>query len=198
VTDPGTTTPSDEDVQSLRTRIRYHVAAGYLDPDEIVEAAVDWLTDEVEPGVAEPLARTMLAEEIAAHRAAQATWPARTDYDRLSAAFAELNSAGIVAREDFACCQTCGNAEIGDEIAEAGGDPHGYTYFHQQDTEGAVELGELYLCYGTVRPDGPSAAEVGREVVEVLRRHQLDPRWTGDVSKRIKVPMVWLRRSSRD
>lgn len=51
-----------------------------------------------------------------------------------------------MARQNFTCCQTCGLAEIDDEIevVRAEGRPvRGYAFFHQQDTAGAVEGGSL-------------------------------------------------------
>jgi hypothetical protein len=52
----------------------------------------------------------------------------------------------------FTCCGTCGAAEIGIEMDDfqdlSGREPKGYVFFHQQDTESAVESGSLYISYG--------------------------------------------------
>ena len=55
---------------------------------------------------------------------------------RLNRAFEALRRAHVVAEQDFACCNTCGHAEI-----EGGQGDLGYVFFHQQDTEGLVESG---------------------------------------------------------
>jgi hypothetical protein len=96
-----------------------------------------------EPEVVEPLAWRLVDTELAAHLAVQAGWPQVTDSDRLSAAFRDLDSGGIVAREDVACCQSCGHAEIGDELRD-GDTADGYVFYHRQDAQRAVEAGELY------------------------------------------------------
>ncbi|GAA3642822.1 hypothetical protein GCM10022267_31820 [Lentzea roselyniae] len=43
-----------------------------------------------------------------------------TDPERLTRAFAALREAGITARENFTCCRSCGESEIG---GEGGSDP---------------------------------------------------------------------------
>lgn len=63
----------------------------------------------------------------------------------LQGAFDQLEAAGIVARMDFTCCQTCGHAEIG--LEKEGGDPRGYTFFHHQDTQ-RICGGSVMLAFG--------------------------------------------------
>src|SRR5947209_6176645 len=89
----------------LREYVRTLVAAGYDSRDEIVgaaaESAVDGRDEPVDEDALTALAARVTDQEIAAHRAAQEGWPATTDYDRLAAAFADLDRSGIVARENF-------------------------------------------------------------------------------------------------
>ena len=78
-------------------------------------------------------ARAIADRALAAHRAGQAGWPAPTDCDRLDAAFAGVRAAGIVARQHFSCCGTCGAQEIHDEIDQADQERpvgRGFTFFH--------------------------------------------------------------------
>ncbi|MGO1594682.1 MAG: DUF6891 domain-containing protein [Ancrocorticia sp.] len=76
-------------------------------------------------------------------------------YAQLAEAFEDLQSQGITARMDFACCQNCGHTEIPDErtpAAESAAYPYveqGYTFFHAQDSDGLAEgATHLYLAYG--------------------------------------------------
>ncbi|GAA3057235.1 hypothetical protein GCM10017562_22600 [Streptomyces roseofulvus] len=69
--------------------------------------------------------------------AESAGWEGVTDPERLTAAFAGLERAGIVAREHFTCCRTCGTAEIGAE--EGADEARGFVYFHRQCTETAAD-----------------------------------------------------------
>src|SRR5438270_300390 len=81
--------------------------------------------------------------------------------------FADLESAGIVCRQNFTCCGNCGGAEIGDEIEqqrELGREICGYTFFHWQDTERAVEGNGLYLSYGSILHGEKAALAAGHQV----------------------------------
>ena len=127
------------------------------------------------------------------------------DYrSRTSAAFAELNANGVIARADFSCCGTCASAEIGDERDDS---RHwrGYVYFHQQDTEHLIESGATYIGYGAFEPEHFDqdayhrlsdqakqdlyVADVTRMLDEVVfpivRRHGIEPEWNRDPGTRV-------------
>ncbi len=134
----------------VREHLRVQIATGDDALDELVDDVVEDFADEADdrPALAATV-RDIAGEELAAYQAAQATWPAVTDCDRLDAAFRELDTAGIVARHSFTCCNTCGMAEIGGEV-EPDRVEHvrGFAFYHQQDTEAAVQEGNLLLSYG--------------------------------------------------
>jgi uncharacterized protein DUF6891 len=186
-------------LDELRNWIRREVAAGFSTAGDIAENAVEVLSDEHDEKVLRTHAMNLTREAIEAHRREQATWPVMTDCDRLDAAFAELERKGIVARQNFTCCQTCGHYEIGDEITvarRAGREVRGYTFYHMQDTESAVEGGGLYLAYGAVPSVDGALVAVGREIVEALHRHGLESKWDGSGNARIFVVLDWKRRRS--
>ncbi|MDE0775673.1 MAG: hypothetical protein OSB43_05310 [Nocardioides sp.] len=118
-------------------RVRGLVRPGFLTRDQVVAALID--------GQDEELARSAehLVDLVWAARAADLEGTDGGDYDRLRAAFAELERAGVLARMNFTCCQTCGTAEIADERTPAtdvrrGGYPYeqwAFTFFHEQDAE---------------------------------------------------------------
>jgi hypothetical protein len=130
----------------------------------------------------------------------QTKWPRVTDCDRLDQAFAALEKKGIVARQDFTCCQTCGHAEIGEEIdgyeKKSGRKARGYTFFHHQDTERVVEDGTLYLAYGAMEEDDAGTIEVGREIKKALVDAGFQVDWNDDVRTRILLKMDWKKRRS--
>lgn len=182
-------------MDELRDCVRGEVRMGYTPADQIVDVALDLVDDDAGRErlrvAAEHLLRTMGEAQLWE----QAGWPDETDCDRLDRAFQALERRGIVARQQFSCCQGCGSREIWDEVdeAKAAGVPvRGHTYFHQQDTERAAEGLGLYMAFGSVRGGGD--AEVGREIVEVLRAHGLDAEWDGSPETRILVPLEWKRR----
>jgi hypothetical protein len=188
-------------LEEARTALATSIRSGFDTLEEAIESALEIITEGHELPDGDELAeqvRAMAVSEVERLRAEQATWPATTDNDRLERAFAALEAGGIVARENFTCCQSCGHAEIGDELdaaRERGTAVRGYAFFHQQDTERAVEGGGILLAYGAVVEDVDSAA-IGREIAEALRATGLTVNWSGEVSKRIGVPMEWRKRTN--
>jgi len=193
---PSPLTPAEFD--QLHDFIRVHVRAGYAPLDEIVDDAAGLLAKTGgDPDTVRGAARTVADRVLAAHLSEQETWPEPTDNDRLDAAFAELDRDGILARQHFACCEECGAREIDDELdqAEKAGRPaRGFTYFHRQDTEHAVDGEGLYLSFGASDRDRDASVAIGHEVVAALGRHGLAPVWNGKFVHRIALPMYWRRR----
>jgi hypothetical protein len=190
---------SAEDFDDLHDFIKVQVAVGYATIGEIVEEAVQVFAADTtaDANALRGAALAVADRALSAHVADQANWPDTTDCDRLDTAFAELDRTGIVARQHFSCCGTCGAHEIHDEMDQAekaGTPPRGYTFFHVQDTEHAVGGDLLYLSYGAVNRDKTASVAVGREVVAVLGRHGLSPAWNGKHAHRIALPLTWQRR----
>ncbi|GAA3036636.1 DUF6891 domain-containing protein [Streptosporangium longisporum] len=185
----------DENARAyLAERIRMAVALGTLDHRGMVAGAVDSREKDEDPLAVAELAGRFADEELARHLREQRTWPAVTDCDRLAAAFRDLDLAGIVAREDHACCQTCGVAEIGAEVRAQEG-ARGYVFYHRQDAEHAAQGGDLFLAFGGTGGTGAAGTTaVGHDAVAVLRRHGFEADWSGDAEKRIRLPIVWRRR----
>ncbi|GAA3232447.1 hypothetical protein GCM10010532_068560 [Dactylosporangium siamense] len=172
--------------------IRTQVALGKRDCATIVADTVEFLHGYGDPDELRALAWRLVGPRFAEHLEAQATWPERTDSDRLTDAFRALDAAGIVAREDFACCQNCGVSEIGAEATEAA-PARGYVFYHLQDAERAAEGGSLWLAYGLFDPSGDQAA-AGAEVVAAVRAQGLHVDWDGSAGQRIHVRLKWARR----
>ena len=123
--------------------------------------------------------------------AEQQKWPERTDCDILRDAFAALEDEGIVARADFACCNGCGHAEIGEFLTP---DSAGYVFFHHQDTARAAEGAHLMLRYGAAAEAGGAVA-VGTRIVERMRAAGLPVEWNGNPDTTISVgPLEWRNR----
>ncbi|HEX6037889.1 DUF6891 domain-containing protein, partial [Longimicrobium sp.] len=182
----------DDVMDELRDAVRRELRMGFTPADEIVEVAVEVMDGQER---LRPAAEHLFRVESQALRREQATWPAETDCDRLDRAFEALEERGIVARQNFSCCQSCGSREIWGEVDEAeemGMDVRGHTYYHVQDTEGAVEGGGLHLAYGAMEEGG--IVDVGREIVEVLNAHGLATDWNGSPDLRIHVQLDWKRR----
>lgn len=191
--------PLDDVIDELRDMIDTDVAGGFLELDDLVDRAVDALDGEADPVQLNAAASRLAEVTFASHLRAQANWPAVTDCDRLDAAFYELERRGIVARQNFSCCLDCGSSEIWGEVERArleGRTVHGYTFYHEQDTERAVHGGGLSLAFQSIEREDEATARVGREVAQVLRAHGLDYDWNGSGSTRLRVLMDWKRRRS--
>lgn len=204
-TSPAVEEPlTDERITDALSRA---AAEGYGTDDEIVEQVTEALVDEYPDDADLPARVLRLAPQtFDAREALERSWPVPTDCDRLDRAFERLEQAGVVARQDFTCCQTCGHAEIGYEIEQARAlrTVRGYTFFHHQDTEGAAEGGTLFLAFGAAFPDGTpkeellsAEAQIAGEIVAALRAEGLAPSWNGEVTRRIELPLEWRRRRAR-
>lgn len=179
-------------LEEVRTHIRTLLRRGNVEDREEFDEELEEILENEEIELDEDALRDLVSAEIALFAAEQSSWPAETDNDRLTFAFNELTESHITAREDFTCCKTCGTAEIWGE-----GDPatmRGYVFFHSQDTDNAVEGGQLYLAYGSEKES--DVLGIGKEVVEVLNRHGLATEWSGEVTQRIKIQLDgWHKRS---
>lgn len=193
---------SDDERLALRGSI-----TSYLRED----LAKAWPAEEVRKNALDVFSGELPDEELATEidallpgldaerKAERANWPDVTDCDRLDAAFAELKETGLIAEQNFWCCQTCASSEVHATIKQArksgGAVPRGYVFYHDQDTDRAVQGGGLYLAYGS--RDGKSAAcqAIASEVVDTLKHHGLEPEWNGKLDTRIFLPLDWKRRS---
>jgi hypothetical protein len=187
----------DDPIAVLRERIRSDVAMGFYDEDVILKDLPDYFEGEIDSAVIRREAPRLLRQALADHAAAEANWPAVTDCDRIDAAFAELEEAGVISRQNYSCCMTCGSAEIFDEMLaaqDAGTPVRGYAFYHVQDTEAAVEGRGVHLGYGAVEEGEAAALAIGREIVATLEAHGLRTDWNGSWDLRIGVSLDWKRR----
>lgn len=189
---------SADQTAEVRAFVRIQVRSGYVEPSDIPEVTVDYFTGTYPKERVISAATEALEAEVALLRAEEATWPAVTDYDRLTAAFADIEGRGVLAREDYACCRNCGIKEALVELEEASAEGQsftGFAFFHMQDTERVVEGGPLMICFGDREGTDGGTEHVGQLVVAALRAAGLRTEWNGSPDSRIEVHMQWLRRS---
>ncbi|MFE5029247.1 DUF6891 domain-containing protein [Streptomyces sp. NPDC056656] len=182
----------EEDRSLLETRIRDSIVGGYQTRAQLAELAEDYLVSgdsrPVSPEQARQLADRMWLDRVEE----QAAWSGETDPERLTRAFAVLEATGITARENFTCCRTCGQADIG---GAGSPDARGFVYFHSQCTDSAASGDGLMLLYGGFDGSPQSTASIGREVVAALAQAGLSVEWDGDPSKAVTItPLGWCKR----
>ncbi|MBX3064650.1 MAG: hypothetical protein KF726_16835 [Anaerolineae bacterium] len=142
----------------------------------------------------------LVTQHIAEYEREQATWEYPTDCDRLDNAFEEFNQKGIVARQNFSCCGTCGSGEI-EEIAEEQRKHRyvrGTVFYHVQTTELAVNGYGVYLYFAAMIDDEQEHRRLGRVIIEILERAGLATEWDDDPQKAIHIRMDWKRRFRRN
>ncbi|MFD9701986.1 DUF6891 domain-containing protein [Lentzea sp. NPDC059081] len=183
---------ADGERAELEDRVREVLAGGYASREDLAEVAEEYLVTGDRRPVSRPQARE-LADRLWLERVAeQESWQGETDPERLTRAFAALEAAGITARENFTCCRTCGNAEIGDEALPGA---RGFVYFHAQSTEAAAAGHGLTLHYGGFDGSAGTTTAVGAEVVTALEAAGLPAEWNRDPGRAITVtPLRWHRR----
>lgn len=191
--------PSEKELrEDVRATVRRLVKAGFLSRADIEEAVWDIAHDSPKLKPLQSFGRSELDRALREQEREEKSWKDRTDCDRLNAAFAELDGAGIAARQDLLCCQSCGVAAMPDEFAQmqtAGATPRGYVFYHAQDTERGVDGGSLYMSFGHVTfEEDERGVAIAQEVVDTLRRHGLQPTWDGTFGQRIRLPLTWRRR----
>jgi hypothetical protein len=200
---PQMTKMTTDERDDLKMWARLHVRGGYEPLEEIEEILLDYAQDFRSPLTDRDRqieVRNALVHAVSLLVQEQESWPILTDFDRLELAFDMLEDEDIVARQHFTCCGTCGAAEIGIEMDDfqdlAGREPKGYVFFHQQDTESAVESGSLYISYGaadaTASPDENIA--IGQRLHDVLQSVGLKPVWDGKINHRVGLAIDWKRR----
>lgn len=187
----------EEIISEMKDFIHNSVGAGFLSMDEIIETAVEAFSDDYPVSELLPHAKDAAQKYMDAHLKKQLSWEAVTDCDRLDQAFKDLESQGIISRQNFSCCGTCGTAEILDEMGIAGKSGkivRGYTFYHMQDTESAVEGDGIYLNYGSIHNNFLAQILAGYKIVKTIKRHGLKTEWNGDLRKRIFIHLDWKRR----
>jgi hypothetical protein len=172
------------------------IAGGFAPEEEIVELTIEQMQDEQEEEVDESIVRNEVSRLLEDHRRRQAGWPRVTDCDRLIAAFGNLEKRGIICRENFTCCMTCGTSEIGGEMEGAGGEKKikGYVFYHMQDLERAADGEGLMLAYGAYDGGKDSGVEIGKVISNEIQSQGLSVNWDGTFDQRIHVVLDWKRR----
>ena len=143
-----------------------------------------------------------LAEFLIAQRIAQQETFGQVPPMPITLAFAELERNRIIARENFACCQTCGHDEILGQVA-APSQWNAYVFFHQQDAEAIFECGAGALAFGLApggRTAGLNMSDLIRStILPTLEKHGVNAKWDGDERTRILLenvnlyyPLEWL------
>lgn len=192
----------DEVLQQFRVEVAERVRQGFDSRDSMLESLADSVQDEYDVEVPRQDATRIVDEELLLHYDRQSTWADPTDCDKLDAAFEELEAQGVVARQHFTCCSTCGEAEIGGEMAEVeeeGQNVVGYAFYHMQDTERGMNGGTIFIKFGAVEQNDEAHERIGRAIAITLETHTLPVSWDGTVASAVGVTLAdWRKRRENE
>lgn len=113
--------------------------------------------------------------------------------DKLNAAFKLMRKAGILARQNFTCCGSCGNAEMSMMLAKMpekrSAKIKGVCFYHSQGNSRMNKGGDLYLQYSSKVDDDLDlgTVQIGHLVVSCLKEAGLGVEWNGKASETILV-----------
>lgn len=179
--------------QYILDSIRTWVWSGFYTPEEVDERITDILEDDAD----EAMLRAAVAPEYARKEKAEASWPARTDCDRLDDAFESLNASGVIALHNAGYTMSDGLAEVSEELHQRGRHGvKGYCFYHEQDVERAVSGEGLNIAFGALNDDAGAKAEAGGLVRDELKLQGIHVEWNGDPEERLLLPAFdWKRRA---
>lgn len=178
-------------IEQLRTFARCQVWSGYrADPEVRAEVYDAALAEERDPARAQALTEEVLADARRDLDAASATWPARSGFDRLQDAFADLRAADVVVLEAVDD-HWAANERLSQDRA-AGRPPRGIAYFTHPDIWHAVEHGmlEINVWHGTTANVAPGD-DLLDLVLATLREHGIEATYD---EGRIEASVAWQRR----
>jgi hypothetical protein len=177
--------------EQLRDYTRLQVRAGFLSGASLRADVLAALRDEM-PSLADPeeVVERWLGDVTGELAEEQLGWPPVTDHDRLEAAFAELESAGVVV---LRACEDhwSANAELA-RLGRSGRSPLGIAWFTSPDVWHAIDNGmlEINVWHGDTANVAPGDALLDT-VIEILGRHGLSGHFD---EGRIEVAASWQRR----
>jgi hypothetical protein len=121
------------------------------------------------------------------------TWQGVSTNDRIDKAFEFLGGEKIFCAQNYWCCSSCGHSAASETMTER--KTRGYVFYHEQDTERAIDGGGLMLAYGAYEGEDPNVIAIGREICAALERFGIPHEWDGSPSARIFIqPFEWRKR----
>jgi Domain of unknown function (DUF6891) len=172
--------------RELRGLARVLVRSGYADRAEVVAALTEAVREDAPAVDAGELVQTLVQQAASELRAEAATWPERTDTDRLDDVLAELESLGLVV------VRYCTDHHEARKALEAAPGSNGLVFFTDTDVWHAVDFGMLELKVW--HPDTANVAPgepLLEDVLALLRERDLPAVFD---EGRIETTLAWQRR----
>lgn len=194
----GLTVEDRADISAVITQL---VWGGFDTRDDILDAAIYQTQPPVQSKADLKWLDLPIDLELAKKRAAEATWPARTDWNRLDDVFHALRSAGILALHNAGNTQSDARDDASEEWHRLGGSKSGlkgFVFYHGQDVERVIADGELYIGFSTFPESPVPALELVQQTVFALKKAGFTVTAPPDVDTRILITGIdWKKRSPR-
>ena len=119
-----------------------------------------------------------------------------TKTPELNRAFALMRKRGIIARQSFSCCSSCGGYELASLVSDFPKEKRdrvkGVCFYHKQAAASGREGWSIFLQFGPLDTlahglIGLDTCEVGKIVLECLREANVDSAWDGTENQCIEV-----------
>ena len=177
-------------------QLRVLIWSGFFNEDDFAVYLDDLTYDEQAVPFIDEL-RALGLNTIEEKRAAEAGWPARTDWDRLAEAFTQLERGHILATHNSGYTTSDAHHDAWQIIKSAHeGSWRGFAYYHGQDVERAVDGMPLFLGFDAVEDDEVAKREVGEAIATALRNAGFTVDWNSDPETRMSVTDVeWKKRT---
>lgn len=188
----------------IRATIRTWVWSGFYDEQTVAEMFEEILVvetfDDIDKDNIDLTAILHdITAEFAAKAAAEKSWPAETDNDRLDKAFVSLDVSGICAVQNAGYTISDGYSDVSEAVVGRGPERyHSYVFYHGQDLERAIEGHGLMLAFGDLNDDPVKSVAVGKLVCAMLKSAGFTTEWDGTADTRINVPKFDWKRRYRD
>jgi hypothetical protein len=192
--------PARAEAKAYVTQIAWEaLAPGFQDKDDVIES-VSEMADDDDALALSGTEAAAIVEELWQKRVRDLQEPGEgypSDDIRVTAAFAELESAGVVARMNLGYDQEEGSDQAR-KIAKAVG-ARGFVYFHIQDASRlAYPDATLYLGWdavGTTREEYDAATiHLGEEIRSAMEHQRLTVQWDGTLASRPSILNVTWRK----
>lgn len=185
-----------DDLTYYRQTVEVLIAGGFFNEDDLETFIADMAFDPNGATHASAVRDHALAV-MAAKRAAEASWPAMTDWDRFARAFDALEAGGILALHNAGMTTSDAHGDAWDLI---GRDPpgkwRGFAFYHGQDLERVVAGDPLYIGFDAVAEGAEAKRAIGEAIVAALKAEGFAPNWNGDPETRLDVPgITWQKRT---
>lgn len=185
-----------DDLAYYRETVSMMIAGGFFNEDDLETYIADMAFD---PNGA-PHANAVRDHALSvmdAKRAAEASWPAETDWDRLARAFDALEAGGILALHNAGMTSSDAHGDAWDLIArDPKGAWRGFAFYHGQDVERALAGYALTIGFDAVAEGVDAKRAIGAAIVAALTAEGFAPIWNRDPETRIDVPEIkWQKRT---